>query len=200
MIPSFQALQNQRRESLSHQLEAILTYRSSDFTDFVLEIGCGHGHFLTAFAAANPQTTCIGIDIASDRIARAQKKAARSLAPNLHFIRAEASLFLQAMPARSRLSRVFLLFPDPWPKLRHHKHRVLQPPFLTALAARGSPRCQLHFRTDYRPYFDAGCENVAKSNHWEIIDDPWPFEFETVFQGRAPRFDSFTAQLRSTPA
>ncbi|MBL9187999.1 MAG: methyltransferase domain-containing protein [Opitutaceae bacterium] len=200
MLSAFQSLQSQRRESISVKLGAIFTSRPPSPADFVLEIGCGHGHYLTAFATAHPLTTCIGIDIASDRITRAQKKAARARLTNLHFLRAEASLFLQSLPASAKPTRVILLFPDPWPKLRHHKHRVLQESFLTALADRGAHHCQLHFRTDYRPYFDTAREIVAKSSQWEMVDAPWPFEFETVFQRRAPHFDSFTAQLRSTTA
>ena len=103
---------------------------------FTWEVGCGHGHFLAAYAAAHPERCCIGVDIASDRIGRAERKRGRARLGNLHFLQADAGAFLAALPARARLSEVFVLFPDPWPKRRHHKNRVLQPAFLAEVAKR----------------------------------------------------------------
>ncbi len=168
--------------------------------DFVWEVGCGHGHFLAAYAAAHPSQVCIGVDIASDRIARARKKAERARLANLHFLRTEASLFLEAMPSSVRIGTVFVLFPDPWPKLRHHKHRVLQPEFLESVARRAAGGCRLHFRTDFEPYYQDARATVASAPAWSLVDVPWPFEFETVFQSRAADgYHSFIAQLRSQP-
>lgn len=169
--------------------------------DFVWEVGCGHGHFLTAYATAHPARSCIGVDIASDRIARARKKAQRARLPHLHFLRAEASLFLEALPASARIGAVFILFPDPWPKLRHHKHRVLQPEFLEKIARRAAPGCRLHFRTDFEPYFLEARSVAASAPAWVLADAPWPFEFETVFQSRADGgFHSFVAEVRAGAA
>lgn len=168
--------------------------------DFVWEVGCGHGHFLTAYAAAHRSQVCIGVDIASDRIARARKKAERARLPNLHFLRTEASLFLEALPGSVRISAVFVLFPDPWPKVRHHKHRVLQPEFLAKVARRAALGCRLHFRTDFGPYYDDARTTVAAAPAWSLVDAPWPFEFETVFQSRAAHgYHSFIAELRTQP-
>jgi len=165
--------------------------------DFVWEVGCGHGHFLTAYATAHPTQVCIGVDIASDRIARARKKAERARLMRLHFLRTEAALFLEAMPPTLRIGAVFVLFPDPWPKLRHHKHRVLQPEFLQNLARRAAPGCRLHFRTDFEPYFREARDTAATSLVWRLVDAPWPFEFETVFQSRAADgYHSFIAEVR----
>ncbi len=168
--------------------------------DFIWEVGCGHGHFLTAYASAHHDRVCVGVDIASDRIARAKKKAERARLPHLHFLRAEASLFLEAMPPEVRIRAAFVLFPDPWPKSRHHKHRVLQPDFLLALADRAAAGCRLHFRTDFEPYYQEARATTAASSKWSLVDVPWPFEFETVFQSRAAAgFHSFTAELRGAP-
>lgn len=171
---------------------------SAPLIDFVWEVGCGHGHFLTAYATAHPRPPCLGVDIASDRIARARKKAQRARLPHLHFLRAEASLFLEALPASARIAAVFILFPDPWPKSRYHKHRVLQPEFLEKIAVRAAPGCRLHFRTDFEPYYLEAKAVAASSSGWALVDAPWPFEFETVFQSRAAgSFHSFVAEMRS---
>eukprot|EP01031_Cornospumella_fuschlensis_P051694 gene51694-63201_t len=121
---------------------------------FVWEIGCGHGHFLTAYAQAHPDETCIGVDLVSERIERANKKRDRAKLANLHFLHAEARLFLDTLPTEARFSRLFVLFPDPWPKLRHHKHRIMQPDFLSDAAKRAGEGARLFFRTDFTPYFD----------------------------------------------
>lgn len=194
--PDFAAVLDERRQTLRAQLDRILVNQSA----FLWEVGCGHGHFLTAYAAVHPQTVCIGVDLASDRIGRAERKRDRSRLENLHFVRAEARLFLEAMPATVRISDLFILFPDPWPKLRHHKHRVLQPEFLAAVADRAMPGCRLHFRTDYEPYFSEVRSTLASSAIWQIDDGPWPFEFVTVFQSRAENHHSLIARLRNPAA
>jgi tRNA (guanine-N7-)-methyltransferase len=185
-----------------------------------LEIGCGHGHFLAAYAAAQPvslsafhQLTaaaarppppvvatpapfCIGIDLIGERIARARRKAARAgLEPRLAFLQAEAGEFLASLPARVTFADIFILFPDPWPKRRHHKNRLIQPGILSALATRSGIDTRLCFRTDYAPYFEDACETLTAHADWKI--DPmlsWPFEQETVFQNRAKMYQSFVAR------
>ena len=191
--PAFATVLDERRQNLRAELQRILVSQSA----FLWEVGCGHGHFLTEYAAVHPQTVCIGVDLASDRIGRAVRKRDRSKLDNLHFIRAEARLFLEAIPAAVRISNLFVLFPDPWPKLRHHKHRVLQPEFLAAVAERAQPGCRLHFRTDYQPYFAEVRSSIANSVAWELDAGPWPFEFVTVFQSRAEHHHSLIARLRN---
>jgi tRNA (guanine-N7-)-methyltransferase len=184
----------QRRSQLQLELDRVLASHPT----FLWEIGCGHGHFLTAYANAHPKRECVGIDLVGERIERAQRKRDRAKLTNLHFLRADARLFLDTLPPTPCISDVFVLFPDPWPKSRHHKHRVLQPEFLAVLATRATRDCRLHFRTDYRPYFDDARATVAESPLWELAAVPWPFEFETVFQSRAERHDSFIARRKPT--
>lgn len=188
----YRQLIEQRREAVRVELSEISPFPAS----LVWEIGCGHGHFLAAYAQAHPEEICIGVDIVGERIARAQKKRKRLQINNLRFIQSEAKLFLETLPARTQLSRIFLLFPDPWPKLRHHKHRIMQPAFLSALAGRAGERTRLYFRTDFDPYFQATREIVANHPSWTIGAEPWPFEFETVFQNRAPSYQSLVARPR----
>jgi tRNA (guanine-N7-)-methyltransferase len=192
--PAYTTLIEGRRGELQQQLFPILERRPT----FVWEVGCGHGHFLTAYAQANPEQVCIGVDMASERIERAVRKRDRAKLANLHFIRGEATLFLQALPPPAKLERVFVLFPDPWPKSRHHKHRILREDFLQSVAKLATPTCQLHFRTDFAPYFADASTTVQQSQHWQIPAPAiaWPFEYATVFQNRAERHDSFTAVLR----
>lgn len=165
-----------------------------------LELGCGHGHYLNAYAAAHPDEFCVGLDLLEDRIERATRKADRARLANLTFVQAEAALFLAALAAHPasctpalppvRLRRVFVLFSDPWPKRRHWKHRVLQPALLDTLAPLTAPGAALHFRTDHPEYFLYARSVVAEHAAWRLAEpsEPagaWPFEHVSVFEERA---------------
>jgi tRNA (guanine-N7-)-methyltransferase len=87
-----------------------------------------------------------------------------------------------------------MLFPDPWPKKRHHKNRLLKPVLLDELAVRAGPGSRLFFRTDFKPYYDEAVDIVATHPAWRLLP-PGPFAFEhlTIFQSRAPVFYSLAA-------
>lgn len=182
----------ERRAALGLELGQIL----HNTHEFVWELGSGHGHFLTAYAAAHPDVCCIGVDIVSERIERACRKRDRARLPNLHFLRTEGRLFLETLPPKVRINSVFILFPDPWPKSRHHKHRIMQRSFLQQLATYSTPHCRLNFRTDFAPYFEEARAIVATHEHWKTTEEPWPFEAETVFQKRAPVHYSLVARRK----
>lgn len=169
-----------------------------------LELGCGHGHYLNAYAAARPDEFCVGIDLIEDRIERARRKATRAKLDNLLFVQAEAALFIAAL-AELRpvptLARVFVLFSDPWPKRRHWKNRVVQAELLDSLAPLTRPGAALNFRTDHPDYFAYAGEVVVAHPQWRLAapeEAPWPFEHVSVFEERAlagaPQ--SFTALRR----
>jgi tRNA (guanine-N7-)-methyltransferase len=192
-IPDYPAVLASRRAELRAQVAS----RLAGVRALTLEIGCGHGHFLTAYAAAHPELHCLGLDIANDRIARALRKRDRARLTHLDFVHADADDLLAALPEEISLAQVFVLFPDPWPKRRHHKNRLMQPEFLARLAARCSPGAGLYFRTDYRPYFAEARAVVAEHSDWRLQPDAaWPFEHVTVFQARADAHESFVAFRR----
>lgn len=179
-------------------LHAQLAAKVPDWSGAVtLEIGCGHGHFMAAYAAAHPQERCLAIDIIRDRLERAQRKTDRAGLTNVAFVRTEAEMLIEHLPGQLRCRRVFVLFPDPWPKRRHHKNRLMQAGFLHRLAARCTPDAQLFFRTDHAPYFAEVAALLQEHPDWRLSDAPWPFEHATVFQKRAPGYQSCVAVLRA---
>ncbi|MEO6002796.1 MAG: tRNA (guanosine(46)-N7)-methyltransferase TrmB [Opitutus sp.] len=188
----YRSLINDRRTQLKTELLAIFPSPS----EFVWEIGSGHGHFLTEFATHHPLQTFLGIDIIADRVARATRKRDRAQLKNLHFLHTEARLFLEALPEHATISSVLILFPDPWPKKRHNKHRILQSEFLTLLRPHVRSDAPLFFRTDHQPYFEHARATLADHPLWKLADDPWPFEHETVFQHRADSYHSLSARPR----
>ena len=188
--PAHLALIAQRRTDLRVALGRVLPPKAH----FLCEIGSGHGHFLTAYAAAHPGDLCIGIDLIGERIERATRKRDRAKLTNLHFFHAEAHDFLSALPADAGICAIIVLFPDPWPKRRHHKNRLLQPAFLDTLATRAGQGTRLYFRTDHRGYFAQATAVLAAHPLWRIDPaTPWIFETETVFQARAPTYHSLVA-------
>lgn len=189
----FAAIMASRRRNLRADCTRIHAGTSAH----VLEIGSGHGHFLTAYAQQHPDRLCVGIDLLGDRIERAIRKQVRARLTNLHFVQAEVSLYLECLPDGVELKDIFVLFPDPWPKLRHHKHRLIRPQVLQQLAQRAGAECRLYFRTDFLPYYEASLAVLAESKDWQVVVEPWPFEFETVFQSRAPAHYSLVARRRA---
>jgi tRNA (guanine-N7-)-methyltransferase len=186
-------IRQQRIEALAATAGTLLSTQAR----ITLEIGSGHGHYLTAYAAAHPAEYCVGIDIILDRLHRSDRKRARAGLSNLHFIRAEAFDFLAVLPPHTRLEKIFVLFPDPWPKRRHHKNRLMQPAFLEKLATHAAPGAHLYFRTDHEDYFAAATAALKAQPRWEVKPGAdWPFELATVFQVRAQSHQSCVARLR----
>ena len=187
----FEAVQAQRLAELRSELAAILP---ADPLQLIFEIGCGNGHFLSAYASVHPEQRCIGIDLRLERTDKALRKRDRAGLSNLHFLRCEARNFLQELPKSVTLADIYMLFPDPWPKKRHHKNRLLQTEFLDELGARAGQGSRLFFRTDYKPYFDEAREIVAAHPQWRLLpDNTFPFEHVTIFQSRAPVYFSLAA-------
>ena len=195
--PKFAALSARRFADLQAELAALLRPGLS----IILELGCGHGHFLARYAADFPRKTCVGVDLSSARIDRAVRKAGRAKLAHCHFVRADAADFLRALPAGISFEEIWVLFPDPWPKKRHHKNRLLQPALLEALAARTGAGGRLYFRTDHSEYFAAVPKFFAQTQSWQLNATPdFPVEPETVFQARAPSHHSLVAIRTSHPA
>ena len=120
----------------------------------VLEIGSGMGETTAAIAQAQPQTNFLAIEVHLPGVgALLQRIDALALA-NVRVIRHDAVEVVDAMIAPGALAAVHVYFPDPWPKKRHHKRRLLNAPFVHALALRLAPGGYLHVATDWAHYAD----------------------------------------------
>jgi tRNA (guanine-N7-)-methyltransferase len=195
--PEFLARITERRSALRAELAALLPAPGA----ITWEIGSGHGHFLVRYAQAFPDKFCVGVDIIRDRLNRSGKKRDRAKLTNCHFVQAEAREFFDALPAGASLQEVWVLFPDPWPKKRHHKNRIMQADFLETLAGRAGEGTRLYFRTDHAEYFGAVAALFPASETWRLDPAaPWPLEQETVFQARAQGYQSLVAVRTSHPS
>lgn len=195
--PEFVEHVTRRRAALRADLAALLPPNAT----VVLEIGCGHGHFMARYAVEHPGRLCLGVDMINERINRARRKAERARLPNCHFVRAEARELIESLPSGITLAEIWVLFPDPWPKKRHHKHRILQPAFFEFLANRAAEGTRLYFRTDFGQYHEAVAAFLRGLRTWQPdAGAAWPLEHETVFQARAPSYQSLIAVRTSHPA
>lgn len=177
------------------RLRAELAERFAGVQELTVELGCGHGHYLAAYSEAFPDDVCVGVDLRTRRVRLAQRKRDKRALGGLHFLKGEAGEFLEALPDFLCLRRTFILFPDPWPRRRHHKNRLIQPDFLSLLARRSVSGATLHYRTDHEEYFEWTLEHLAAHTDW-VIDTaaPWPFEAESIFQRMMGSYQSVTAR------
>ncbi len=118
----------------------------------MLEIGFGAGEALLEFAAAHPEIDCLGVEVHRPGVGRLLLGAEAASLRNLRVICHDAVEVLQHQLTPSSLALVHIFFPDPWPKKRHHKRRLIQPPFVELLAKVIEPGGTLRLATDWEPY------------------------------------------------
>ena len=118
-----------------------------------IDVGCGKGRFLLAHAAAHPDTQMLGIERQLPRVRKIDKKAQRAGLENVRLLRLEAAYSLDYLIPENSIDRFYVLFPDPWPKRRHHSHRIFQPAFLDTLWKRLKDGGEVQVATDDADYF-----------------------------------------------
>ena len=154
-----------------------------------VEVGCGKGRFLVGRAAANPDCEFLGIERMLGRVRTFDGKTRRMGLANAHVVRLEALYtFWYLLPAHHART-VYVFFPDPWPKRKHHSHRLFGPLFLAALWKRLEVGGRLEFATDHEEYFHVveGCF-AADARFVRVAPrargpEEWT-EFETMFRNK----------------
>ena len=129
--------------------------------DKVLEIGFGNGETLVQAASAHPELDYVGIEVHEPGVGHCLIRARESGVGNLRVIAHDALDVLRHQVAAGSLARINLLFPDPWPKKRHHKRRIVQPAFLSLAATALRPGGELFIATDWENYADHIDETMA---------------------------------------
>ena len=118
----------------------------------VLEIGFGMGETTTAIAAALPGTDFLGVEVYPAGAGSLMIRVQDAALTNVRIIQHDAVDVLRDAIAPASLDGVHVYFPDPWPKARHHKRRLIQPPFVGLAASRLKPGGYLHCATDWEHY------------------------------------------------
>lgn len=154
-----------------------------------LELGCGDGSFTLQYALANPGRNIVALERLLGRITKLDRKGHRAGLKNLRLIRAEAAYVLEYLLPPERLDAIHVYFPDPWPKKRHHKNRLISEPF-PPLAKRLLREGGVVFlRTDNVEYFEQMLEVFGGAQGFEEIETPEPIrqlitDFEQEFNSQ----------------
>ena len=134
-----------------------------------LEIGFGNGEVLIAMAEAEPNTNFIGIDVYLPGIGALLNKIKSKALTNARIIRADAALVIPQCFADRSLNKILILFPDPWPKKRHHKRRLIQSDFVAMLADKLCPGSILQLATDSEDYAQAMCDAIIECGRYQKV-------------------------------
>ncbi len=171
-----------------------------------LEVGFGAGEHLHQLAGENPEVGLIGAEPYEMGVAKLLSKLAAEPRANIRIHEGDGRDIIAALPDAS-LSRFFLLFPDPWPKTRHHKRRFLQMEMLDELARVLIPGAELRFATDDKSYLPYALERLMAHpdfewtaqgpQDWKTRPADWP---ATRYEAKAIKGPpSYLGWLRRTP-
>jgi len=156
----------------------------------ILEIGFGGGEHLVAQAGAHPDARFIGVEPFLNGVASCLRHIEESGVANVRLHQGDARDVIARLPDGC-LDLVYILFPDPWPKARHHKRRLIQPEFLDALARVMKPRAEVRFATDWANYAEWTLWHFVHDARFawtaERADDwraPWPGHVTTRYEAK----------------
>jgi tRNA (guanine-N7-)-methyltransferase len=147
-----------------------------------VDVGCGDGTFLAAIAEKNPMHNFLGIERLLGRVRGACRKIARLQLKNARVLRLDAGYAVTNLLPATSVTAFHLLFPDPWPKRRHHRRRTLTPEFLTAIQRTLIPGGLLHISTDHPDYFHHIQRVIATANLFIVSHEENEFPSTTFEQ------------------
>ena len=143
-----------------HNLETVFG-RSADIAPKILEIGFGMGETSAQIAEANPQNDYLEIEVHTPGVGSLCKLVAEKGLKNVRIVQHDAVEVLRDMIQPGALSGVHMFFPDPWPKARHHKRRLIQSPLVALLASRLKKGGYIHCATDWENYAEQMLEVLS---------------------------------------
>jgi tRNA (guanine-N7-)-methyltransferase len=139
----------------------------------VVEIGFGNGQALAWMAANEPDKNFVGIEVHEPGVGRLLRSVEEAGLDNVRVCMRDAVEVLREQGLPASLGEVRIYFPDPWPKKRHHKRRLIQPPFLELLATRLVPGGRLHLATDWAPYAEWMVEALSAVPAFTLEGNPF---------------------------
>ena len=146
-----------------------------------VEIGFGTGEYILRIAGDAPQTDFLGFEQCAKRTLKTLRKIHDAGLSNVRLMRFDAVWGLQYLLTEKSLQRVHCLFPCPWPKKRHVRHRLFTPGILKLINSRLMDGAQLYIVTDHRPYYEWILENVPETG-FEVRSEIIPAKFGTKFE------------------
>ncbi len=154
----------------------------------ILEIGFGMGETTAEVAQRQPENNFLGIEVHAPGVGSLLKKITDRQLENVRIVQHDAVEVVRDMIAPATLRGIHVFFPDPWPKKRHHKRRLLQPEFVAELARRLEPGGYLHVATDWQDYAEHILEVLAHEALLENTADRYAarpdYRPQTKFEAR----------------
>lgn len=154
-----------------------------------VELGCGDASFLVEYARQNPTDNFIGVERLLGRIQKLHRKGRRAGLANLRGVRIESSYFLQHLLPPHAASALHIYFPDPWPKKKHRKHRLINEQFPALARAALAPGGVVYLRTDDADYFAQMIAAFGAGKEFQKVETPGALaevltDFEREFNAR----------------
>ena len=163
-----------------------------DGVPVIVEIGFGDGLATARMAADDPATGILAIDVHTPGVGDLLARIGEARLTNVRVLEADALRVLSRMVPRNSLTGVRSYFPDPWPKARHHKRRLVQPEVLDLVRTRLIPGGTWHIATDWQEYADGIVECFSADARWHggvVARPPWRpvtrYERRALTDGRA---------------
>ena len=136
-----------------------------------LEIGFGMGDALLHYAKTHPHVLWLGIEVHAPGVGRVLNEMEKQEITNIRIIQDDAVMILKNYIPDHSLERVHLFFPDPWPKARHHKRRIVNAAFIKLLALKLQPQGILHMATDWANYAEWMRDVMMKQNFFKLQNE-----------------------------
>ncbi len=138
---------------------------------FEMDLGCGDGSFLINLAKHHPERDFMGVERLLGRCKKVAKRITRAGLDNARILRLDSKYVVEWLLPAASVSRIHLLCPDPWPKVKHNRRRLVQQGFLEAVEAALVPGGEFLFMTDHEEYFEWAVERIHASKLFGI--EPW---------------------------
>ena len=153
----------------------------------VLEIGSGMGEGTAQIAKAHPEADFVAVEVHGPGVGSLLNRIQRENIENLRVVRHDAVEVLEKMVADGSLAAVHLFFPDPWPKKRHHKRRLVQAPFIELIARKLKPGGIVHAATDWPDYAEQIAALFSQSDLFVRSETGFAARPVTKFESRGRR-------------
>ena len=136
-----------------------------------LDLGCGDGSFLAALAAMHPERNCLGVERLLGRVRTACRRIAVQRLTNVRILRVDIAHAAATLIPLASVDVCHVMFPDPWPKRRHHVRRTVTADFLRAISRILKPSGLLRLTTDDAPYFEQMQAAAAAVPAFETVNE-----------------------------
>jgi tRNA (guanine-N7-)-methyltransferase len=137
-----------------------------------VELGCGDASFLVEYAGQNPAANFIGVERLLGRMQKLDRKGRRAGLSNVRGVRIESAYFLRYLLPPHSAEALHIYFPDPWPKKKHRRHRLINEQFPAVARAALAPGGRVYLRTDDADYFAQMNEVFAAANEYSRVETP----------------------------